>query len=604
MTGRTCNIPKQQYFTASLDFLLYEAEYANRSPNCQVVIREPYRDNRQDSWTGVGFMKAPEGSSIEFDIDDIKTTALYDPVVRYEPLQNLDWDDAEMRIIRMKPIDATSLCSETRPEDDIKPFSLPMEKRSIVVGPAICLEAGEKYKIIIDFKKSQYNQDTPTASVLIDSIVLLPRADSIPWFSGSSPAEQKRREYQDNCEYALYSLNSQNVPEMCQKYYTSIGAYIFNGAQSCQCDPTGSISKLCKEYGGICTCKQNVVGRRCDSCSPGTYGFGPEGCKGCDCDSIGALDNFCNVTTGQCKCRANTYGRECNQCRTGFWNFPNCQRCDCNGHADICDSKSGTCISCRDYTESYACDRCIDGFYGDPRLNADIPCRPCPCPGIAGTNHSFADTCTLDPTRDVVCHCKEGYAGARCDVCVDNYFGNPEVPGGSCRPCECNDKIDLLRPGNCDPHTGKCKQCLYETTGDHCERCRGGYFRNSPDEMCRECVCHVLGTNNTAGPCDPESGKCSCFPHVIGQECDQCEDYYWKIASGSGCEPCNCDPVGSVDLQCHRFYGQCKCKENFGGRQCNECKANYWGNPKANQCTSKFIPKVYNCIFLFLPFRV
>ncbi|KAK9751877.1 Laminin EGF domain [Popillia japonica] len=585
MTGLTCNIPKQQYFTASLDFLLYEAEDANGSPNCQVVIREPYRDGRPDSWTGTGFMKATEGSTIEFNIDDIRTSALYDPVIRYEPLQNLDWEDVEMRIVRTKPIDATSLCSETRPGDDVKRFSLPAHNRSVVIERPICLEAGEKYKVILEFRRSQYNQDTPTASVLIDSIVLVPRVESIPWFNnGSPPGEQRLREYQTNCQDLLYSLNPQNVPEVCRQHYNSISAYIFNGGQSCQCDPTGSVSKLCKEYGGICSCKQNVVGRRCDTCAPGTYGFGPEGCKACDCNSIGALDNFCNVTTGQCKCRANTYGRECNQCRTGFWNFPDCQRCDCNGHADICDARTGACIDCREYTEGHTCDRCVDGYYGDPRLNVDIPCRQCPCPGVAGSNHSFADTCMLDPTRDVVCHCKEGYAGARCDVCVDNYYGNPEVPGGSCNPCECNDKIDLLRPGNCDPHTGKCKQCLYETTGDHCEICKPSYFRNSPEEMCRECVCNVLGTNQTAGPCNPESGKCSCYSHVVGQECDQCEDFYWKIASGSGCEPCNCDPVGSMDLQCHRFYGQCSCHENFGGLQCNECKANYWGNPKANQC--------------------
>ena len=48
---------------------------------------------------------------------------------------------------------------------------------------------------------------------------------------------------------------------------------------ACECNPTGSISKKCEEYGGYCSCKPNVVDRKCDKCAPGTYGFGPEGCK-------------------------------------------------------------------------------------------------------------------------------------------------------------------------------------------------------------------------------------------------------------------------------------------------------------------------------------
>lgn len=48
---------------------------------------------------------------------------------------------------------------------------------------------------------------------------------------------------------------------------------------ACQCNVTGSTSNLCSEYNGACQCKPNVVGRRCDRCAPGTYGFGPEGCK-------------------------------------------------------------------------------------------------------------------------------------------------------------------------------------------------------------------------------------------------------------------------------------------------------------------------------------
>lgn len=133
----------------------------------------------------------------------------------------------------------------------------------------------------------------------------------------------------------------------------------------------------------------------------------------CECNSIGALDNFCEAT-GQCRCRPNTYGRQCDQCQPGYWNFPNCQRCECNGHADICESKTGVCINCRDNTEGHNCDICIEGHYGDPRFGIDIPCRACPCPGTAESGHSYADRCTLDRhTKDVICECQEGYAGKK-----------------------------------------------------------------------------------------------------------------------------------------------------------------------------------------------
>lgn len=47
---------------------------------------------------------------------------------------------------------------------------------------------------------------------------------------------------------------------------------------ACDCDPQGSISSVCDVRGGQCLCRPNVIGRRCDKCSPGTYGFGPSGC--------------------------------------------------------------------------------------------------------------------------------------------------------------------------------------------------------------------------------------------------------------------------------------------------------------------------------------
>ena len=48
---------------------------------------------------------------------------------------------------------------------------------------------------------------------------------------------------------------------------------------ACECDPQGSLSSVCDPNGGQCQCRPNVVGRRCDRCAPGTFGFGPSGCK-------------------------------------------------------------------------------------------------------------------------------------------------------------------------------------------------------------------------------------------------------------------------------------------------------------------------------------
>lgn len=586
VTGRACDQPEQSYFTGSLDFLVYEAELARGSDDCKVVIREPFRDGRENTWTGTGFMRTFEDSELEFTIDNIQTSMEYDIVIRYEPQLPGKWDDVRVYVERDGPVDQNGPCANSQPRDDIKGVTLSSSARSATVYPPVCLEAGKTYKIRLEFKRYNDEVDTPSASILVDSIALIPRIESIPFFEDSSPANELRRQEFERyrCGEYFYSASKGHVPDICNKYHYNIGFYVHGGAFSCECDPTGSLSSLCEPLGGSCQCKPNVVGRMCDRCAPGTYGFGPEGCKACECNSIGSLDNFCDIQSGQCKCRPNTYGIGCDQCEPRFWNFPNCQRCECNGHAELCDSKTGACRDCQSNTYGHNCERCIEGFYGDPSIRAGIPCRPCPCPGSRSSGHSFATHCALDPiTKDVVCECDVGYAGSRCDVCADNYFGNPEVPGGSCHACNCSKNIDISRPGNCDTRSGECLQCLFNTEGFNCQLCRAGYYGDAINQECRECVCNLLGTDSSIRYCDRQTGQCPCLPNVIGQSCDECAENHWKIASGTGCEPCDCDPVGSTAEQCNLYDGQCSCREGFGGRQCNECETNYWGNP-TKQC--------------------
>lgn len=61
----------------------------------------------------------------------------------------------------------------------------------------------------------------------------------------------------------------------------------------------------------------------------------------------------------------------------------------------------------------------------------------------------------------------------------------------------------------------------------------------------------MLGTDASAGPCNPGTGQCNCLPNVQGRQCDRCVTNHWKIAIGNGCEPCACDPVGSLQEQCN-----------------------------------------------------
>ena len=96
------------------------------------------------------------------------------------------------------------------------------------------------------------------------------------------------------------------------------------------------------------------------------------------------------------------------------------------------------------------------------------------------------------------------------------------------------------------------------------------------------CDCYYQGTVDPPGhnpadplPCD-DKGKCTCRRNVIGDKCDSCQDMYWNVGSGFGCEECNCDLTGSLNNSCDVITGQCPCKPGVTGRTCDQCQPDHY----------------------------
>uniref|UniRef100_A0A452I4U3 Laminin subunit beta-1 n=1 Tax=Gopherus agassizii TaxID=38772 RepID=A0A452I4U3_9SAUR len=592
MIGRQCNEVESGYYFMSLDHYIYEAEEANFGPVMSIVERQ-YSQDRTPSWTGIGFVRVPEGAYLEFYVDNIPYSMEYDVVIRYEPQLPDHWEKVVITVSRPGKIPTSSRCGNTVPDDDNQTVSLSPGSRYVVLPRPVCFEKGLNYTVRLELSQySSFDTEVESPYTLIDSLVLMPYCKSLDIFTvGGSGEDVVTNSAWETFQRYRCLENSRSVvktpmTDVCKNIIFSISALLHETALSCQCNPQGSLSSVCDSNGGRCQCRPNVVGRRCDRCAPGTFGFGPNGCKSCECHLQGSVSSFCHPETGQCYCFHGVYGRQCDRCLPGHWGFPSCQPCQCNGHTDDCDPYTGECLNCRDSTTGHNCERCLGGYYGDPVLGSGDHCRPCPCPDGPESGRQFASSCYQDPiTLQIVCVCNVGYIGSRCDECASGFFGDPEERGGVCQPCQCNNNIDMTDPGACDEQSGKCLNCLYQTEGENCQLCKYGYYGHALQQDCRKCVCNYLGTvrehcnSSEDCQCEKTTGQCQCLPNVTGQNCDRCAPNTWRLASGTGCELCECDVARSFRPSCNEFTGQCQCMPGFGGRTCRECQEFFWGDP-------------------------
>ncbi|XP_053572856.1 LOW QUALITY PROTEIN: netrin-4 [Bombina bombina] len=164
------------------------------------------------------------------------------------------------------------------------------------------------------------------------------------------------------------------------------------------------------------------------------------------------------------------------------------------------------------------------------------------------------------------CICKHNTAGRHCEHCAPLYNDQPwEAANGKtgapnmCKKCKCHGHADSchfnldvwLASGN--RSGGVCDNCQHNTEGEHCQRCKPGFFRDlqrpfSALDACKACSCHPVGSAvlppGSHIVCDPNNGDCPCKPGVAGPQCDQCMVGYWGFGD-YGCRPCDC--AGSCD---------------------------------------------------------
>ncbi|XP_029354432.1 usherin [Echeneis naucrates] len=347
-----------------------------------------------------------------------------------------------------------------------------------------------------------------------------------------------------------------------------------NGCIRCNCSDIGIISMLtavpsCNQVTGQCECKPHVTGLSCDRCEFGYWNLShPDGCVPCACDPMGSLSQFCEPEGGQCECKPGVGGQHCDSCARGSYGLRlegSCAPCNCSHEGTVpgtdCDPHTGQCV-CKENVKGRRCDSCLHGYHTLEHRNS-LGCLPCGC-DITGTVPKA--TCDMWTGQ---CPCKEGVEGTQCTNCAHNYY-NRNGSSQGCVPCIC-DPRGTVSGSVCDSTTGQCV-CLATRHGQDCSNCKPGFYLSPDQSVCAECGCHPIGALQRG--CESQTGQCVCAHWSVGgRRCDQCREMFYGFNPGLGrCQPCACDPVGSVNGSCHPDSGVCVCKLLVSGDKCDVCQ--------------------------------
>ncbi|XP_051961295.1 laminin subunit alpha-5-like [Xyrauchen texanus] len=425
------------------------------------------------------------------------------------------------------------------------------------------------------------------------------------------------------------------------------GYYGFPNCRSCNCG-----SRLCEPVTGDCICPPHTLLPDCFTCEPQTFGCHPlVGCEMCNCSRPGvtSLDISCDTHNGQCRCKNNIVGRQCDRCAPGFYGYPNCRPCDCNEagtEINVCDSVTGHCL-CKENVEGSRCDQCKLGtFYLDPTNTKG--CTKCFCFGATDRCRSSdkrrneimdmagwvllrsdrqevpvsayldqdlveADLSDVpDVSQDLYWHAPGAYLGDK----VSSYgsyllyrLNTQTMRGDAFLPIE-TIRPDIILKGNQmtlvymereysspeDPHQGIVhvveESFRHAQTGNSVSReelmivlvaLESLQIRALHSQSAQSVSLHAAvlkgAENLSTGRHVNNVEICLCPGNYLGDSCQQCAPGYYRDNKGlflGKCVPCHCN--GHSD-QCLDGSGICvNCHHNTAGNHCEKCLGGFHGN--------------------------
>ncbi|XP_038046622.1 laminin subunit alpha-1-like [Patiria miniata] len=448
ITDRQCAVTDQGFYFEFLDSNSYDSWEADS--DCVRTSDVPV-----DLFTGAGFQTCYQGNQVTFRgvtaATSLADALFYRPAIRYTYTSSTPWQQANLNIVVAQSDANPSLC----------PVAVGTSISTLVIslppGTATAWYASEREALTLD-RRCRYDvtltlsaRGTGAQEIAIDALVIMPATTS---FSVYTQADASMMEFYTACISNMTAMATrQSAVDQCQAFMFAVSAEVNDGAVECDCDPAGTVGSGCSSYGGGCTCKSGVGGRRCDRCLPGFYGFTAQGCTPCNCDATGSRSLACDFDTGQCPCKSGiTMAGQLND--------------------------QGT-------AGGRQCSNCLANYYG---FSTGGGCLPCNCNADGSSSLQCSET--------GVCACKETITGTQCDNCLPGYF---LFSADGCTPCNCN--LDGSTSTSCHPDQGTCA-CKPNAQGIKCDRCRLGYFNLQPanPDGCQPCFCYGHGSQCNAAP--------------------------------------------------------------------------------------------------------